>query len=105
MTHTLSKRTIRTTSPPHAHTSEDRAVRFDGRHDAADLAAALRDLALRAYEAVKDSTALNGTNRGPELRELQIALSQFEAEILEQKLDGLVPYVAALRQQVEAKLG
>ncbi len=103
MTHTLPKRTIRTTSPP--HTPADWALRFDGRHDAADLAAQLRDLAFRAYEAVKRPPAIDEATRGQELSELRIAIHRFEAEILNQKLDGLLPYVAALRQEVEAKLG
>jgi Spy/CpxP family protein refolding chaperone len=74
------------------------------RRDAADLAATLRALATRAHEAVR---AAGDRAEGPmrhELSELRNAIAQLEDDFRSQNLDTVIPYVVALRQQVEARL-
>lgn len=113
MTHTLPKRTIRTTSPPRSGSGSgsgsgrerDREREPAGRdnrpRDPADLAATLRDLALCAHEAVKTADA---TGRADDLRDLKFALARLEADLHIQDLHRLVPYVHALRRQVASRL-
>ena len=105
MTHTLPKRTIRTASPRHAPAAEYRGPHCDDHHDAADLAAALRVLALRAHRMMKDARGMADGAARLELRELRGAILSLEAHFQSQNLQGLIPYVRSLRHRVEAQLG
>ena len=104
MTRTLFKRIYRTPSSPHAHGPEGRAMRPTMRHDAADLAATLRALATRAHEAVKATGDHAEGSMRRELSDLRNAIAQLEDDFRSQNLNTMVSYVAALREQVEAKL-
>ena len=104
MTQTLPKRTIRTTSPPPPQTRDSRAFRFDRGQDAPTLALRLRTLAIRAHEALNASIPCDDTIRKPELRALHLAIGHLEEDLRSQNLERLIPYVAALLQQVGAKL-
>jgi hypothetical protein len=74
------------------------------RHDAADLAATLRALATRAHEAVRASGDQVDGSMHHELSDLRNAIVQLEDDFRRQRLDSMVTYVVALRQQVESKL-
>jgi hypothetical protein len=71
----------------------------------ADLAATLRSLALRAYQAVRADGPDDDDLALRELRDLKEAISKLHAELRIRKLDQLIPYVSALGDEVEAKLG
>jgi hypothetical protein len=105
MSQMLKKRTPRTTStlPPY-NTLDGHACRFDGRPDAAALAHALRCLAVRAYRAVKAAEKQSGTPSAAELLDLRSEIRRLQSETEAQGLHYLAAYVAALRQEVEAKL-
>jgi len=74
------------------------------RHDAADLASTLRALAMRAHEAMKVAgDDADGAARH-ELSNLRVEIAGLEDDFRSQNLNDVASYVAALRQQVEAKL-
>jgi hypothetical protein len=81
---------------------DSRGLRFNAPHDPAGLAETLRALALRAHRAIR-------TERTEETRrerdELRHALGRLESDCSSQGLNRLVPYVAALRREVETRLG
>lgn len=104
MTPTLHKRLTRTTSPPHAAAFEGRTMRRHTRRDPAEMAAALRSLALRAHQAVKAFETRQHRPDCSELSELVSAICQLEDDFRKQELHHLVPYVAALRHQVQIRL-
>ena len=104
MTHTLPKRFPRTSSPPHVHAFEGRSMRPHARRDAAEMAAALRSLAIRAHQAVKAFESRQHRLAGSELHDLLSAICQLEDDFRKQELHHLVPYVAALRHQVQTRL-
>ncbi len=81
-----------------------RAMRWDGTHDPAELAVALRTLAIRAHRAVKAAGQTVDTNLLEELRDLRDSACCLEDTLLTQRLHRMVPYVAALRQQIEAAI-
>ena len=105
MTQILKKRAIRTTSPPHHQVTEGRNLRIESREDAAELAADLRRLAMRSFRAVKQAEELDDASNGRLLAELRTESHRLQAELEGQGLDPLATYVAALRRQVEWKLG
>jgi hypothetical protein len=73
------------------------------RHDPAGLSARLRELAARAHRAVRAAQAEGPTDHSQrELVELHARIVQLQRSLQAQSLDGLVPYVAALLQEVEA---
>jgi hypothetical protein len=104
MTQTLPKRTIRTTSPPQPQTMDGRAFRFDRGQDAASLALRLRTLTTRAHEALHATVSSDDTRRDAELRALHLAIGYLEEDLRSQNLGRLVPYVTALRHQIESNL-
>ena len=78
----------------------------DIRHDPAGVGARLRELAGRAHRAVRAAQAEGPTTHSQrELVELHARIIQLERTLQAQSLDGLIPYVSALRQQVESVLG
>jgi Spy/CpxP family protein refolding chaperone len=104
MPRTLFKRTHRTVTPPHAPGPEGRAMRTKIRHDAAELAATLRALATQAHEAVKATGDHSDGSMRHELSNLRNAIAQLEDDFRSQNLTTMVPYLVALREQVESKL-
>lgn len=106
MTHTLPKRTNRVChSPPHAHGGEGRGPHRAGHPDAADIAGNLRALALHAHRLMQDTREAASPFDRTELRDVRTSLADLEADCLDQQLHGLVPYLKALRQKVEDRLG
>jgi len=109
MTHnTLRKRTLRTTSPPHAHGPDGRIPRSGVQNDPADpadLAEALRVLAIRAHHALKIAQHRVDESIRVELHDLRAAIRWLEDELRAQQLDRMLPYVVSLRNQIEAVLG
>ncbi len=113
MTHTLSKRTHRTTNTNtntntaathgHAHAHNGRVLRHDSEPgtDPADLAVSLRSLAVRADRALKNSLQHRDESLRAELHELRVALRRLEAELQTQQLLPMLPYVSSLRHRVE----
>jgi hypothetical protein len=79
-------------------------MRPNSRRDAADMAASLRSLATRAHEAVKAFETRRHRPPSEELAELMAAIHQLENDFRTQNLHDLIPYVAALRHQVETRL-
>jgi hypothetical protein len=75
------------------------------RHDPAALSATLRELATRAHQVVRSARAdgLSAHSR-KELGELHAQIVQLQRSLQAQSLDGLVPYVSALRQEVRSLL-
>jgi hypothetical protein len=104
MTQTRPKRLIRTPFSPHAHGLEGHTMRPHYRRDAAEMAATLRSLATRAHQAVKAHESGQRRLAHGELAELKSAIHQLEDDFRGQDLHDLVPYVAALRHQVERRL-
>ena len=89
--------------PHHPSGGESRGPHCLAVADAADLAGALRTLAVRAHRAIRDEDA--DASRPAELRALRSALLDLEADLRGQGLDGLLPYVRALRHKIEDRLG
>ena len=106
MTHTLPKRANRVHSASLELRTDvnGRAMRGDGTHDPAELAMALRTLAIRAHRAVKAAGQTVDANILEELRDLRAEVRCLEDTLLTQRLHRMVPYVAALRQQIEAAI-
>ena len=105
MTHTLRKRILRATSPPHTHGSDDRMPRSGAQNDPADLAEALRVLAIRAHHALKIAQDRVDESIRVELHDLRTAIRWLEHEFRTQQLDRMLPYVVSLRHQIESLLG
>jgi hypothetical protein len=105
MTQTLKKRAMRTTAPLHHNPGECRAPRSDAREATADLAADLRRLAMDSFHAVKEAGGHDDEANRRLLAELRAESHRLQAELEGQGLDPLATYVAALRRQVEWKLG
>jgi hypothetical protein len=105
MTQILKKRSIRTTSPPHHHPGDGRTPGPEGREDAAELAAGLRRLATQSFHAVKEAGQRGREANRRLLADLRAESHRLQAELEGQGLDPLATYVAALRRQVEWKLG
>ncbi|MGC8643873.1 MAG: hypothetical protein ACP5XB_28765 [Isosphaeraceae bacterium] len=74
------------------------------RRDPAEMAASLRSLATRAHQAVKAFETRQHRLAGVELNELVSAIRQLEDDFRKQELHHLVPYVVALRHQVQTRL-
>jgi hypothetical protein len=72
--------------------------------DAADLAASLRALAIRTHHLLRSAEETNQRVDRAELRALRTAILDLEADFLNQDLHGLLPYVRALRDQIELEL-
>ena len=106
MTHTLPKRTNRNDArSPELGTGADHcALRLGGTHDPAELAAVLRTLAIRAHRAVKAAGQTVDANVLEELRDLRTAVCWLEDTLLTRQMHRMVPYVAALRQQIDAAI-
>ncbi len=84
---------IRRMSRPH--------FEVEARHDPAGLSATLRDLAASAHRAVRAAQAESPSDHSQqELVELHARIVQLQRNLQAQSLDGLVPYVSALRQEV-----
>ena len=105
MTHTVRKRMLRTLSPPHAHGLDSRLSRSDALIDPADLAEALRVLAIRAHHSLKIAHDRVDESIQAELHDLRRSIRWLEDEFRSQQLDRLLPYVVSLRHQVESILG
>jgi hypothetical protein len=82
-------------------------------HDPASLSAALRELAVRSHRAVRAAEVLRSrpsaladlpVDSDRELSDLLVRIVQLQQSLHTQSLSGLAPYVAALRQKVEAQL-
>lgn len=108
MTHNIiRKRILRTTSPPHAHGSDCRVPRSGVQNDPvdpADLAEALRALAIRAHHALKIAQHRVDESIRVELHDLRTAIRWLEDEFRAQQLDRMLPYVVSLRSQIESVL-
>jgi hypothetical protein len=85
----------------------------DDRHDPADLAATLRDLAARAHRAVRalDAAPGRGDSAAPpadalrELAELHPRIVELQHGLEADSQRGLASYLSALRREVESRLG
>ena len=104
MTHTLRKRILRSTSPPDTHGPDNRMPQSDVLIDPADLAEALRVLAIRAHHALKIAQDRVDESIRVELHDLRTAIRWLEDQFRSQQLDRLLPYVVSLRHQVESML-
>ena len=105
-TQLLRKRMTRTMPPPHADARSGRVPRSCGSH-AAELAQALRSLALRAHQAMKDQGGARRDHpaNSQTLRDLQAEIHRLQSEFESQGLHTLAAYTAALGRQVGSKLG
>jgi hypothetical protein len=105
-TQLLRKRMTRTMPPPYADARSGRLPRSCGSH-AADLAQALRSLALRAHQAVKDqpSARRDHPTNCQALLDLQTEIHRLQSEFESQGLETLAAYTAALGRQVGSRLG
>jgi hypothetical protein len=75
------------------------------RHDPASLSATLRDLAARAHRAVRAAQAEGPSAESQrDLVDLHARIIQLQRSLQAQSLDGLVPYVSALGQEVAAQI-
>jgi hypothetical protein len=71
------------------------------RHDPAGLSMTLRELAASAHRAVRAAQAEGPSDHSQqELVELHARIAQLQRSLQAQCLDGLLPYVSALRQEV-----
>ena len=104
-TQLLRKRMTRTMPPLYADARSARAPRSCG-SSAADLALALRSLALRAHQAVKDQAdpRRDHAANSQALHDLKTEIHQLQGEFESQGLETLAAYTAALGHQVESKL-
>jgi hypothetical protein len=101
MTHnTLHKRILRTTSPLHAHGPDCHVPRSGVQNDPADLAEALRVLAIRAHHALKIAQHRVDESIRVEFHDLRIAIRWLEDQFRAQQLDRMLPYVVSLRNQI-----
>jgi hypothetical protein len=84
------------------------------RHDPAGLSATLRELAVRAHRTVRaaESSATNpgavaglDSDSHQELVDVHAQIVQLQRSLQTQSLDGLLPYVSALRQKVLSVIG
>jgi hypothetical protein len=90
--------------PAHTRVAE---ARLDVRHDPADLAVMLRDLAARAHRAVRtlDAATAADTDTLRELAELHPRIVELQHSIDGESQRGLDLYLSALRREVESRLG
>jgi hypothetical protein len=74
------------------------------RHDPAGLSASLRELAARAHRAVRSAQQAEGpsAHSQKELVELHAQIAELQRSLQSQSLEGLVPYVSALRREVRS---
>jgi hypothetical protein len=87
---------------------------LDVRHDPARLSTTLRELALRAHRAVR-AAEIAATRPGAvasldpdsrqELVDVHARIVQLDRSLRAQSLDGLVPYVSALREKIASVIG
>ena len=105
MTHTLRKRILRITSLPQTYGPVGRMLRSGPPNDPADLAEALRVLAIRAHHAGKIAQDRVDESIRVELHDLRTAIRWLEDEFRTQQLDRMLPYVVSLRHQIESVLG
>ncbi len=84
------------------------------RHDPAGLSATLRELAVIAHHAVRaaerSATSPEGVvglapDSHQELVEVHSRIVQLQRSLHAQSIDGLLPYVTALREKVSSVLG
>lgn len=85
----------------HPRPVRENAEPIEAKHDPARLGATLRDLAVRAHRAVRSPDARDAPDARRELDDLRSSLAALQHSLRAQSLDGLVPYVAALRREVE----
>ena len=103
MTFTLSKPIRRAFSPAHTRSAE---ASRDVRHDPAELAVTLRDLATRAHRAVRALDAAPAADAARrELAELHPRIVELQRGIDGESQQGLGSYLSALRREVESRLG
>ncbi len=103
-----AKPTRRTAIPPWGGESS-----HDVRHDPIGLSATLRELAVRAHHAVRAAEDAAATPGFPgldpdsrrELDDVHARIVQLQRSLQAQSLDGLVPYVSALREKVSSVIG
>jgi hypothetical protein len=74
-------------------------------NDPADLAEALRVLAIRAHHALKIAQDRVDESIRVELDDIRTAIRWLEDEFRTQQLDRMLPYVVSLRHQIESLLG
>jgi hypothetical protein len=100
------KRMTRTMPLPHADVRSGHVPRPCGSH-AAELAQALRSLALRAHQAMKDQAGARRDHpaNSQALRDLQAEIHRLQSEFECQGLHALAAYTAALGRQVRSRLG
>lgn len=104
MNQTLRKQTFRSAPSLHPHAWNGRVTLPGSQSDPADLAEALRVLAVRARDALKlAQKPLNESTR-VELINVRTAIGWLENEFQNQQMDRMLPYVVSLRQQVESVL-
>ena len=102
MTSTLSKPIRRAFTPAHTRSAE---ASRDVRHDPAELAVALRDLATRAHRAVRALDAAPAADALRELADLHPRIVELQHGIDGESQQGLGSYLSALRREVESRLG
>jgi hypothetical protein len=109
MTSIRAKPARRIASPPRGGEASR-----DVRHDPAGLSATLRELAVMAHRAVRaaDRSAASpgvvvglASDSRQELVEVHARIVQLQQSLHAQSLNGLIPYVAALRQKVASVIG
>lgn len=96
MTPMLGARAMTTTPSSQPVPPQGQGLRFDPPHDAEDVANTLRQLTLRAFQAVKPTAPdldLQGVHR--EIVELEAALDRLD-------MRKLLTYTSALRRRVES---
>jgi hypothetical protein len=98
MTPMLTLRPMTTSSSTQAGSSQSQGLRFDLSHDPQDVANTLRQLTLRAFDAVK------APGRSLELRGVHADIVRLEAEINRLGLGELLTYTSALRRRVESAM-
>ena len=91
MTHTLRKRMLRTSSPPHTHWLDRRMSRSDSVIDPAELAEALRVLAIRAHHALKIAQDRVDESIRVELHDLRSAIRLARGRVPNPATGSLAP--------------
>ena len=98
MTPMLGTRAMANTPSSQSVPPQGQGVRFDPPHDAQDVANSLRQLTLRAFQAVKP-TAPARDRQG-----VHGDLVQLEADLDRLGLRRLLTYTSALRRRVESSM-
>ncbi len=104
MNQTLRKPIIRSASSLHPQASNSRDALAGSQSDPADLAEALRALAIRARDALKFAQEPLNESTRVELINVRTAIGWLENEFQNQQMDRMLPYVVTLREQVESVL-